>query len=87
MRVDLNYRTINYHNQTEFYYFFPTAVDRFDRNRDGVIDYNEFQPLINSICQMSTQRYRYGPTVDKIRAAWRWLWTRISTTRYSTIWI
>jgi hypothetical protein len=70
MGVDVNYRTINYTNQAEFDYFFATAFDRYDRNRDGVIDYNEFQPLINDMCQMITQRYGYGPTVDKIRAAW-----------------
>ena len=70
MGVDVNYRTINYSNQAEFDYFFATAFDRYDRNRDGVIDYNEFQPLINDMCQMITQRYGYGPTVDKIRAAW-----------------
>ena len=70
MGVDINYSTINYRNQAEFDYFFATAFDRYDRNRDGVIDYNEFQPLINDMCQMITQRYGYGPTVDKIRAAW-----------------
>ena len=70
MGVDVNYRTINYSNQAEFDYFFATAFDRYDRNRDGVIDYNEFQPLINDMCQMITQRYGYGPTVDKIRCAW-----------------
>ena len=70
MGVDFNYRTINYSNQAEFDYFFATAFDRYDRNRDGVIDYAEFQPLINDMCQMITQRYGYGPTVDKIRAAW-----------------
>ena len=37
---------------------------------DGRINYNEFQPLINEMCQMITQRYGYGPTVDKIRQAW-----------------
>jgi len=70
MGVDVNYRTINYSNQAEFDYFFATAFDRYDRNRDGVIDYREFQPLINDMCQMITKRYGYGPTVDKIRAAW-----------------
>ena len=44
--------------------------DRYDRNRDGRIDYNEFQPLVNDMCQMITQKYGYGPTVDKIRQAW-----------------
>ena len=70
MGVGFDYRTINYTNQAEFDYFFATAFDRYDRNRDGVIDYREFQPLINDMCQMITQRYGYGPTVDKIRAAW-----------------
>ena len=70
MGVDFNYIKINYSNQAEFDYFFATAFERYDRNRDGVIDYAEFQPLINDMCQMITQRYGYGPTVDKIRAAW-----------------
>ena len=70
MGVDVNYSTINYRNHAEFDYFFATAFDRYDRNRDGVIDYNEFQPLINYMCQNITQRNGYGPTVDKIRAAW-----------------
>ena len=43
MGVDVNYRTINYSNQAEFDYFFATAFDRYDRNRDGVIDYNEMK--------------------------------------------
>ena len=70
MGVTFDYRTINYTNQAEFDYFFATAFDRYDTNRDGVIDYREFQPLINDMCQLITQRYGYGPTVDKIRAAW-----------------
>ena len=70
MGVSFDYRTINYRNQAEFDYFFATAFDRYDTNRDGVIDYAEFQPLINDMCQIITQRYGYGPTVDKIRAAW-----------------
>ena len=70
MGVDVNYNTIDYRNQKEFDYFFATAFDRYDRNRDGVIDYREFQPLINDMCQMISQKYGYGPTVDKIRAAW-----------------
>ena len=53
-----------------FDYFFATAFDRYDTNGDGVIDYAEFQPLINDMCQIITKRYGYGPTVDKIRAAW-----------------
>ena len=70
MGVTFDYRTVAYTNQAEFDYFFATAFDRYDVNRDGVIDYNEFQPLINDMCQLITQRYGYGPTVDKIRAAW-----------------
>ena len=70
MGVGVNYSTINYRDQREFDYFFATAFDRYDRNRDGRIDYNEFQPLVNDMCQMITQRYGYGPTVDKIRQAW-----------------
>ncbi len=70
MGVNVNYNTIGYRNQKDFDYFFATAFDRYDRNRDGRIDYNEFQPLINDMCQMITQKYGYGPTVDKIRQAW-----------------
>ena len=70
MGVNVNYSTTGYQNQRDFDYFFATAFDRYDRNRDGRIDYNEFQPLINDMCQMITQRYGYGPTVDKIRQAW-----------------
>ena len=61
---------IDYTNQREFDYFFATAFDRYDTNGDGVIDFAEFQPLINDMCQIITQRYGYGPTVEKIRAAW-----------------
>ena len=70
MGVDVNYSTINYRDQREFDYFFAIAFDRYDRNRDGRIDYHEFQPLVNDMCQMITKRYGYGPTVDKIRQAW-----------------
>ena len=70
MGVNVNYSGINYRDQREFDYFFATAFDRYDRNRDGRIDYNEFQPLVNDMCQMITQKYGYGPTVDKIRQAW-----------------
>ena len=70
MGVNFDYKTIDYTNQREFDYFFATAFDKYDRNRDGVIDYAEFQPLINDMCQMITQRYGYGPTIDKIKAAW-----------------
>ena len=70
MGVTFDYRTINYRDQREFDYFFATAFDRYDTNRDGVIDYAEFQPLINDMCALITKRDGYGPTVDKIRAAW-----------------
>ena len=70
MGVNVHYNGINYRDQREFDYFFATAFDRYDRNRDGRIDYNEFQPLINDMCQMITKKYGYGPTVDKIRQAW-----------------
>ena len=70
MGANVNYSTINYRDQREFDYFFATAFDRYDRNRDGKIDYNEFQPLVNDMCAMIGQRYGYGPTVDKIRQAW-----------------
>ena len=70
MGVGVNYNTINYRDQREFDYFFATAFDRYDRNRDGRIDFNEFQPMINDMCQIIIQRYGYGPTVDKIRQAW-----------------
>ena len=70
MGANVNYGTINYRDQREFDYFFATAFDRYDRNRDGRIDYNEFQPLINDMCAMIGNKYGYGPTLDKIRQAW-----------------
>ena len=70
MGVETNYSTINYRDQQQFDYFFATAFDRYDRNRDGRIDYREFQPLINDMCQQIVQRYGNGPTVDKIKQAW-----------------
>jgi len=70
MGATVNYNTINYRDQQQFNNFFATAFNKYDRNRDGKIDYNEFQPLINEMCQMITQKYGYGPTVDKIRQAW-----------------
>ena len=70
MGANINYSTINYRDQREFDYFFATAFDRYDRNRDGRIDYNEFQPLINDMCAMIGNKYGYGPTLDKIRQAW-----------------
>ena len=70
MGANVNYSTINYRDQREFDYFFATAFDRYDRNHDGRIDYNEFQPLINYMCAMIGNKYGYGPTLDKIRQAW-----------------
>ena len=70
MGAEVNYGSINYRDQREFDYFFATAFDRYDRNHDGRIDYNEFQPLINDMCAMIGQKYGYGPTLDKIRQAW-----------------
>ena len=70
MGVNVNYSTISYRDQQQFDYFFATAFDKYDRNRDGKIDYNEFQPLINEMCQLIIQKYGNGPTVDKIRQAW-----------------
>ena len=70
MGANFNYNTINYRDQQQFDYFFATAFDRYDRNRDGRIDYREFQPLINDMCNMIIQKYGNGPTVDKIRQAW-----------------
>ena len=69
MGINANYGT-SYQNQNEFDKFFATAFDRYDRNRDGRIDYNEYQPLINDMCNMIQQKYGSGPTLDKIRNAW-----------------
>ena len=70
MGVNVNYSTIGYRDQQQFDYFFATAFDKYDRNRDGKIDYNEFQPLVNEMCQLIIRKYGNGPTVDKIRQAW-----------------
>ena len=70
MGVNVNYSTIGYRDQQQFDYFFATAFDKYDRNRDGKIDYREFQPLVNEMCQLITQKYGYGPTVEKIKQAW-----------------
>ena len=51
MGVNVHYGT-EYKNQSEFDRFFATAFDKYDRNRDGKIDYNEYQPLINDMCNM-----------------------------------
>ena len=72
MGAQVNYGTYGnlYHNQDEFDRFFATAFDRYDVNRDGKIDYNEFQPLINDMCSIIQRKYGAGPTLDKIRQAW-----------------
>ena len=72
MGIDANYSQYGnlYSNQSEFDRFFATAFDRYDRNRDGKLDHNEFQPLINDMCAMIQQKYGTGPTLDKIRQAW-----------------
>ena len=70
MGSTINTHTINYRDQQYFNQFFATSFDKYDRNRDGKIDYREFQPLINDMCQQIIQRYGNGPTVDKIKQAW-----------------
>ena len=70
MGATVNVNSINYRDQVYFNQFFATSFDRYDRNRDGKIDYREFQPLVNEMCNMIIQRYGNGPTVDKIRQAW-----------------
>ena len=70
MGVNVNYSTIGYRDQQQFDYFFATAFDKYDRNRDGKIDYKEFQPLVNEMCQLITKKYGAGATVDKIKQAW-----------------
>ena len=69
MGVNVNYG-YDYRDQSQFDQFFATAFDKYDRNRDGVIDHREFQPLINDMCAMVQQKYGSGPTLDKIRQAW-----------------
>ena len=69
MGVEVNYGNA-YQNQDEFDRFFATAFDRYDVNRDGKIDYNEYQPLINDMCSIIQRKYGTGPTLDKIRQAW-----------------
>ena len=69
MGVNVHYGN-DYRNQSEFDRFFATAFDKYDRNRDGRIDYNEYQPLINDMCNIIQQKYGSGPTLDKIRQAW-----------------
>ena len=69
MGVNVTYGN-EYRNQSEFDRFFATAFDKYDRNHDGKIDYNEYQPLINDMCALIQQKYGTGPTLDKIRQAW-----------------
>ena len=59
-----------YQNQNEFNNYFLSTFDKYDRNRDGKLDRNEFQPLVNEMCQKVQQQYGSGPTLDKIRQAW-----------------
>ena len=70
MGATFNSTTVNYRDQQLFNNFFATSFDKYDRNRDGKIDYQEFQPLINDMCQQIIAKYGNGPTVDKIRQAW-----------------
>ena len=70
MGATFNSTTVNYRDQQQFNAFFATSFDKYDRNRDGKIDYQEFQPLINDMCQQIVAKYGNGPTVDKIRQAW-----------------
>ena len=59
-----------YKDQRQFDQFFATAFDKYDKNRDGKIDYNEYQPLVNDMCKTIQNKYGSGPTLDKIRQAW-----------------
>ena len=59
-----------YKDQRQFDQFFATAFDKYDKNRDGKIDYNEYQPLINDMCKTIQNKYGAGPTLDKIKNAW-----------------
>ena len=69
MGTNVQYGT-QYQNQSEFDSFFATAFDKYDKNRDGKIDYKEYQPLINEMCSIIQKKYGSGPTLDKIRQAW-----------------
>jgi hypothetical protein len=59
-----------YQNQNQFNQYFSSTFDKYDRNHDGKLDRNEFQPLINDMCNQVQQQYGSGPTLDKIRQAW-----------------
>ena len=63
MGVQVHYGN-EYQNQSEFDRFFATAFDRYDVNRDGKIDHNEYQPLINDMCALIQKKYGSGPTLD-----------------------
>ena len=80
MGANVNVNTVNYKDQREFDRFFATAFDKYDRNRDGKLDYREFQPLVNEMCQLITKKYGSGATVDKIRQAWNAMDTNRSGT-------
>ena len=70
MGATFNVSTVNYRDQAYFNQFFLTSFDKYDRNRDGRIEYREFQPLVKNMCNTIIQRYGNGPTVEKIRQAW-----------------
>lgn len=61
---------VNYRDQKEFDKFFATAFDKYDRNRDGKIDYKEYQPLVNEMLKLVQTKYGTGPTYDKLKQAW-----------------
>ena len=56
-------------DQNQINNLFSTAFDKYDRNHDGIIDYNEFQSLIIEMYQIITRQYG-GPALTKIRQAW-----------------
>ena len=68
MGNDVTY--INYSDQSEFDRFFETAFNKYDRNHDGRIDVNEYQPLINDMCYEIEKKYGSGPNLVKIREMW-----------------
>ena len=70
MGANVDCNSINYRNQRVFDIFFAAAIDKYDRKKNGRIDPNEYQPLINDMCDIIIQIYGNGPTVDKIRYAW-----------------
>jgi len=69
MGAQANYGN-SYKNQSEFDKFFATAFDKYDKNRDGKIDFREYVPLVNDMCSIVQKKYGSGPTLDKIRQAW-----------------